>query len=113
MAICTGVAARAQIPELSPNSGLAEAFVKRLIIQELSLKFSKSEVWQLLWRSAFQANPMPTFEAPCLLRFATSSCSSLNDDVRGLIRLSFPQSEVVQKITIHAVEFLKWASVEV
>ncbi|KAJ1356269.1 hypothetical protein KIN20_013949 [Parelaphostrongylus tenuis] len=33
MAFSTDAAARAQVPQISPNSGSAEAFVKRLIIQ--------------------------------------------------------------------------------
>ncbi|KAJ1355257.1 hypothetical protein KIN20_012589 [Parelaphostrongylus tenuis] len=33
MAFSTDPAARAQVPQISPNSGSAEAFVKRLVIQ--------------------------------------------------------------------------------
>ncbi|KAJ1364951.1 hypothetical protein KIN20_025148 [Parelaphostrongylus tenuis] len=33
MAFSTDAAARAQVPQISPNSGSAEAFVKRLVIQ--------------------------------------------------------------------------------
>ncbi|KAJ1369477.1 hypothetical protein KIN20_030950 [Parelaphostrongylus tenuis] len=33
MAFSTDAAARAQVPQISPNSGSAEAFVKRLIVQ--------------------------------------------------------------------------------
>ncbi|KAJ1356524.1 hypothetical protein KIN20_014255 [Parelaphostrongylus tenuis] len=76
MAFSTDAAARAQVPQISPNSGSAEAFVKRLVIQGVLNVLEQQERAAGLpdfnhynhFESARYQRPLHTTIMPCVTR---------------------------------------------
>ncbi|KAJ1356582.1 hypothetical protein KIN20_014313 [Parelaphostrongylus tenuis] len=88
MAFSTDAAARAQVPQISPNSGSAKAFVKRLIVEGLDINVLYTPlpcpVVSVNPPEMVMRDPMPTMRTTCVIFGNTVTTTCLGRGAPGL-----------------------------